>query len=581
MNSHIKPMTAKFGEETWLTEDERFNLDEAALLKRCAPYLSCWWWRINNLYIVADEYGKSVMFRCRPAQVSFFCVMWFLNIILKARQLGFSTAIQIFILDHALFNNDRQCGVIAQGLSEATAIFASKILYPYVRLPSWLKTGRRAVTSKTSTAIYFANDSYVRIAVSFRSGTLQVLHVSEFGKICAQYPLRGDEVKSGSLNAVHKGSLLFIESTAEGAAGHFFDMSIIAMEVLDSGVELTFQDYKFHFYPWWLDLKYTLPAPSKGLRLTKGQSKYFESVEACMHITLTDEQKVWYIAKDRNQEGKMKQEFPSTPMEAFLTSGRKVFDGDDLMRAEGRCLKPLIVYDINPNTGHKKKVTNKVDLSSKATDKLALATSGYLLVWELPDPDEDYAIGGDVAEGLEHGDRSSLDVVAKSDGRQVAHWFGHLDPKRFAKLLAHVGREYNLAYIGPERNNHGHATLQELVDIYPVSRIYHEEHIDREDVDEETLKVGWHTSAQSKPLLTSGLDDLLVNDVDGIRWRGTVAELNIFVYDKKGRMGAQTGGFDDQAMSYMIAQEMRARMPKRRIIDDKNAPQNNNHWMAR
>ena len=579
----MRPASSKYSNDTWLTPEERMALrhDEAELLKRCDPYLDCWWWRINNLYIIADEYGNEVLFRCRKAQTVLFCMMWFLNIILKARQLGFSTAIQVFILDHALFNDNRQCGVIAQGISEATAIFATKILYPYDRLPSWLKTGKRSVVSKTSTAIYFANASFVRVAVSFRSGTLQVLHVSEYGKICAQYPLRADEVQSGSLNAVHEGSLLFIESTAEGATGNFFDMSVEAMEFLESGMDLTKQDYKFHFYPWFDDPKYALPVPDKGLQLTKKQFKYFTGIEAAMKMKLTDEQKNWYLKKESSQKGKMKQEFPSSPMEAFLTSGRKVFDSDDLARAEGRCTKPLIVYDICPTTGNRKKVTQNIDLKTKAADKLAQTTQGYLLVWELPDPDEDYAIGGDVAEGLEHGDRSSFDVVAKSDGRQVGHWFGHLDTKRFARLMAHVGFWYNTAYLGPERNNHGHAVLQELVEIYPTARIYHEEHIDREDIDEETQKVGWYTSAQSKPILVSGLEDLLANDVDGIRWRGTVSELNIFVYDKKGRMGAQSGGFDDQAMSYMIAQEIRARMPKRRVVDDKNSAHNPNHWMAR
>ncbi|WP_025820689.1 hypothetical protein [Shewanella marina] len=112
----MKPATALYDTSTWLTPDERMALrdDEAELLKRCAPYLDCWWWRLNNLYIIADEYGQEVMFRCRPAQVMLFCMLWFLNIILKARQLGFSTAIQIFILDHAIFNDNRKCGVIAQ-----------------------------------------------------------------------------------------------------------------------------------------------------------------------------------------------------------------------------------------------------------------------------------------------------------------------------------------------------------------------------------------------------------------------------------------------------------------------------------
>lgn len=579
----MKPATALYDTSTWLTPDERMALrhDEAELFKRCAPYLDCWWWRLNNLYIIADEYGQEVMFRCRPAQVMLFCMLWFLNIILKARQLGFSTAIQIFILDHAIFNDNRKCGVIAQGLTESTEIFASKILYPYERLPSWLKSGKRAIKSKTGSSLYLHNDSSIRVAVSFRSGTLQVLHVSEYGKICAQFPLRSDEVLSGSLKTVHDGSLIFVESTAEGAAGHFFDMTLEAMELLASGIMLNQKQFKFHFYPWFDDPKYRLELPSRGLFLTKVQRQYFESVEAANHLQLTDEQKHWYLTEEKVLKGKMKQEFPSTPMEAFLTSGRKVFNAQDLMRVEGRCQKPLIVYDIEPYTGKRNKVTQQVDLSSHAADKLSAAVMGYLLVWELPDEDEDYAIGGDIAEGLEHGDRSSIDVVARSDGRQVAHWFGHIDTKRFAHLLKHIGLLYNQAYIGPERNNHGHAVLQELVDIYPNSRIYHEEYIDREDTDEETHKVGWHTSAQSKPILVSGLEDLLSHDADGIKWRGTVAELNIFVYDKKGRMGAQTGGFDDQAMSYMIAQEMRARMPKRRVVDDSDGPYNPNHWMAR
>lgn len=577
----MQPKLAKYPKSTWLTPEERFELDEVELLERCEPYLDCWWWRINNLYIIADEKGREVLFRCRIAQTVLFMTMWFLNIILKARQLGFSTAIQVFILDHAMFNDNRQCGVIAQGKDEAGAIFSSKILYPYERLPSWLKTGKRSVKSKTGTGIKFNNDSWIRVAVSFRSGTLQVLHVSEYGKICANYPLRADEVQSGSLNAVHEGSYIFIESTAEGASGNFFDMSVDAMELLASGLMLGPQDFKFHFYPWFDDPKYVAAVPPGGLKLSKEKAKYFKAVEKANGVTLTDEQISWYIGKERNQKGKMKQEYPSTPMEAFLTSGRKVFDSDDLMRAEGRCVKPLLVYDLEPYTGKRKKMNGKVDLSAKGSDKLAQSTLGYLLVWELPDENEDYAIGSDVAEGLEHGDRSSLDVVAKSDGRQVAHWFGHIDPKRFAHINKHIGLMYNKAYIGVERNNHGHATLQELVEIYPTSRIYTEEHIDREDTDEETRKVGWHTSAQSKPILTSGLDELLTHDKDGIVWRGTVNELNTFVYDKKGRMGAQSGGFDDQVMSYAIAQEMRVRMPKRLIKDDTPAPHNPNHWMAR
>lgn len=578
----MQPKTAKYPKSTWMTPEERMELrdDEAELLKRCAPYLDCWWWRINNLYIIADEKGREVLFRCRMAQEFLFCVMWYLNIILKARQLGFSTAIQVFILDHALFNDNRKCGVIAQNKELASGIFSSKILYPYERLPSWLKSGRRNLVSKTTTSITFKNDSAINVAVSFRSGTLQVLHVSEYGKICAEFPKRADEVQSGSLNAVHPGSLLFIESTAEGAAGNFFEMSVEAMDLKETGVDLSFLDFKFHFFPWFDDPKYVMDVPKGGLKLSKSQEKYFEAIEKASNSTLSDEQKCWYVNKERSQKGKMKQEFPSTPMEAFLTSGRKVFDGEDLLLAEGKCSKPLLVYDLEPMTGSMHKAMSKVDLTHKSSDKLNNSALNYLLVWELPDRDEEYAIGGDVAEGLEHGDRSSLDVVAKSDGRQVAHWFGHLSPKLFAHIIKHVGLMYNKAFVGVERNNHGHAVLQELVEIYPTSRIYNEEHIDREETREETAKVGWHTSAASKPILVATFEELLREQKDGIQWKGTISEMHIFVFDKQGRMGAQSGGFDDQVMSYLIAQEMRVRMPRKltrnRVIEDSE----NTHWVT-
>lgn len=64
--------------------------------------------------------------------------------------------------------------------------------------------------------IEFAHGSNIMVATSFRSGTVQRLHISEHGKICAKYPAKAKEVRTGTLNAVAEGSIVFIESTAEG-----------------------------------------------------------------------------------------------------------------------------------------------------------------------------------------------------------------------------------------------------------------------------------------------------------------------------------------------------------------------------
>ncbi|EON5389771.1 terminase, partial [Escherichia coli] len=269
-----------------------------------------------------------------------------------------------------------------------------------------------------------------------------------------------------------------------------------------------------------------------------------------------------------------KQEFPSTPQEAFLTSGRRVFSAESTLQAESFCSPPMIVYDIEPVTGAKTKAQS---LREGNKNELQRTLMNYLLVWELPDPDEEYVCGADTAEGLEHGDRSSLDVVKRSNGEQVAHWFGHLDAELFAHLISQVCRMYNNAFVGPERNNHGHAVILKLRELYPTRYIYNEQHLDQA-YDDDTPRLGWLTTRQSKPVLTEGMKTLLNNGISGIRWSGTLSEMNTYVYDAKGSMNAQEGCFDDQLMSYMIAQEMRARMPVR--VKQKTDKRRTTHWMA-
>ncbi len=567
-----------------MKQDDRLNdadiaaMSEAEQVAYIKAHLSDVWWRLNNLYKIVNEDGELVTFRMRPAQRELFKNMHYRNIILKARQLGFSTGIDIYLLDQALFNKNLSCGIIAQDLPAAGEIFSTKISVPFDNLPVWLRTTFPVSTRREGANgghIEFAHGSKIRVSTSFRSGTVQRLHISEHGKICAKYPAKAKEVRTGTLNAIKDGCIVFIESTAEGVGGDFHTMSTRAMDLGQLNLPLTSQDYKFHFFAWWQDPKYQTSVPTGGLRLSKYHQAYFAAVEQTMGITLLDEQKQWYIRKEIEQQEEMKQEFPSTPSEAFLTSGRRVFAAINVMQAEGQCQSPLLVYDIEPVTGKRTKVQA---LRAGNAEELQRTLLNHLLVWELPDPDEDYAIGGDVAEGLENRDRSSFDVVKKSTGEQVAHWFGYLDAELFAQLMAHVGRWYNTAFIGPERNNHGHAVIQKLREVYPHRSIYSEQYLDR-DHDDETPKLGWLTTAQSKPVIIEGLKSLLRESASGVRWIGTINELNTYVYDARGRMNAQTGCFDDQVMSYAIAQEMRARMPARpkHTPIDRSKPK---HWMA-
>lgn len=270
-------------------------------------------WRLSNLYTVIDELGREVPFRPNDAQLRFQDELHNFNILLKARQLGFTTFCCLIYLDACVFSPNTRAGVIAHKLDDAKVIFRDKVKFPYDRLDEGLRTTVPAVQDSADT-LTFGNNSSIRVSTSMRSGTVQYLHVSEFGKICAQYPEKAREIVTGALNAVHAGQFIVIESTAEGQEGAFYRMTQEARAAKEAGRPLTALDYKFHFFPWWKDVRYTLPGAM--VTISDDYERYFEKLEAD-GIKLTEGQKAWYVKKDQTMEGDMKREYPSTPDEAF------------------------------------------------------------------------------------------------------------------------------------------------------------------------------------------------------------------------------------------------------------------------
>lgn len=264
----------------------------------------------------------SVPFNPNRAQKRFMRRLWHRNLILKARQLGFTTLIAILWLDHALFNADQRCGIIAQDREAAEVIFRDKVKYAYTNLPEEIRE-RFPLARDSATELLFAhNNSSIRVATSMRSGTIHRLHISEFGKICAKFPDKAKEVMTGSIPAVPLTGILVIESTAEGANGDFYDLCTQAEALHHSHQKLTQRDYRFHFYAWWQEPNYRMDAGA--VVVTDKQHEYFEQIEVEAGTTLDMEQRAWYVATQAadfsGREERMWQEYPSTPREAFQQS---------------------------------------------------------------------------------------------------------------------------------------------------------------------------------------------------------------------------------------------------------------------
>lgn len=449
-------------------------------------------WRLNNLYSVIDEEGNLVKFKLRPSQVYLLSNLHYKNIILKARQLGFTTFICIFLLDYALFNQNKQIGIIAHTQSDAGVIF-KKVKIAWDSFPKPIKEFLHLQTVGDSKVEYeFSNGSVMRISTSLRSGTYQALLVTEFGKICSRFPDKADEIITGTLPAVPTHGLVFIESTAEGEDGHFHDMAQDAMEAKRVFRSLTVKDYKFFFFPW-----YQNPADVvRGEVEISGEvNEYLDKMERLCKVTFTTEQRNWYYLEKRIQKGKMQQEHPSYPEEAFLVSGNKLFPGE------------------------------MVDEQREMYARDPLEVEGDFLIYKRFIKNHLYALGADVSQGVKR-DSSTIVVLDLTLGETVLTYKSNtIDPVNFAHDIKKAALMYGGCIAAPEANNVGQTTCVTLNAIYP--NIYTQV---REGMLESvpTSKLGWLTTTLSKPRMMYELSEAMGDSVLKVCDKGILSEAKKF-----------------------------------------------------
>lgn len=274
-------------------------------------------WRLEHLYWILDAQGQKVQFQLKPAQRKLLRKMKLRNVILKARQLGFTTFIDVLLLDICIFTENYRGSIIAHSLPAAKKMLAEKIKTPYDNLPAEIKN-RITLTKNNETEIHFSNGSRIEVSTSARSGTYQFLHISEYGKICARRPQDAREIKTGSFPAIHQEGFIFVESTAEGKEGHFHDLCEESEKLLMQGMEPNALQFKFHFFPWYDEQSYRI-SPI-GVTVPERLKTYFSELEDKLNIKISDDQRAWYVITENTYKEDMKREYPSTPEEAFAAA---------------------------------------------------------------------------------------------------------------------------------------------------------------------------------------------------------------------------------------------------------------------
>lgn len=310
-------------------------------------------WRLRNLYKIKDKDGDTVTFKPNEVQDRFIDRLWYRNLVPKARQRGFSTAVQIIMLDRCLFVPLSDTAVIAQDKDTAKKIRNSKIKFAYDRLPPVIRHEMVPLVVDNVTELRWDNGSVMTVSASARGGTLDFLHVSEYGIKCLRDPEGAREIQEGSFPAAEKG-IIVVESTVESNYGIFADMVRQAQAQELSGRKLSRLDFRLHFASWWDAAEYEIDP--ELVAISPQDHAYFARMETTIGREIGPRKRAWYVAKRDSEYGganeKMWRQYPTTLEEAFQVATDGLWLAEQLARArrEGRITRVPLNAGLPVNT---------------------------------------------------------------------------------------------------------------------------------------------------------------------------------------------------------------------------------------
>ena len=520
---------------------------------------------IENCLKIKTKSGTVVPFRLNDAQRKLYAVAKRQQdagkpvrlIILKARQLGFSTLTEGLIF-HACATRKNVNALIVAHREDATAnLFRMSKLF-YDELPAPVKPMLRASNAQE---LVFENPSKLRSEREARPGlrsrircataggrgigrsdTLQCVHLSEY----AFWPDGADGKAStlaGILQAVPSlpGTMVVIESTANG----FEDFK----ERWDAAVAGE-NDFEPVFFAWFENPDYSMP-------VVPGTEWTPEERDLKAAYRLTDEQlqwRRWCIANNCGGSLDMfRQEYPASPGEAFLHSGTGVFDNEQIVLRLERLPEPAVRGEFTDG-------------------EWTESETGAITLYELPEEGVPYVLGGDTAG--EGSDYFTAIVIDNVSGRIAAKLRQKYSEPEYVRQICALGRFYNDALVAIETN----------FSTYPVMKLQEMEYPnqysrEREDTYTRQMKksYGFRTDRQSRPRAIANLVEVFSSHPEWFSDRELLEEMLTFCYNEDHRPEALAGKHDDlvmgAAITYAVRHQQRMTVltepekPREKLID--------------
>lgn len=462
-------------------------------------------WRIRNLYTITNKEGRRVIFEPNDCQALVNAMPEHRKMILKSRQIGFSTNELIKMFDHACWNENVTAVIIAHEIDSLKKLFRTvQRAYKYMH-PDLRPVLDRGGGSKYE---YFFPELNSRIYCDLesRSDTATWLHISE-----AAFMKDSSKLKA-TLQTVPLGGRVTMETTPNGMSNHYYDMW------MDQD-----QPYRKVFFPWYSFKQYRMPCKEK-LILTDDERELIAKAKRLYKIDIDNEQ----IMFRRFKKAELKvssfdktrvtfeQEYPEDDISCFLASGESVMD----------------LFKINKMISQ---------LGSPLSD------SEGLKMYVKPVKGRRYVIGADVAEGVRRD--YSVGVCIDVESRKiVAKLRSHWKPSDFATKLYELGKMYSSPgpvwpILAVERNNHGHAVLLKLDETLGYPALY---------VNPNDERLGWKTDSITRPIMINAFIDAIEDQYLSVPDKDILNECLTLV-DINGKIEAVEGKFDDCVIATAIA----------------------------
>lgn len=494
---------------------------------------------IEAVMQIVDKQQRVVPFFFNEVQADFVC-RWKGRsnrpfFVLKGRQQGFTTLITALQLCYCLVRKNFAGFTLADTAENMNAIFADKAKAMYERLPAVLKPHAKYNSRKELV--------FDRLGTSWRVGTAgenlgrsRTLHFVHYSEVAFyRCPLAGLQRSLGE--AVTQDAAVVYETTANGWNS--------AKDLWDSGVCVNL------FYPWWRTAEYR----SRRYEALQTQDDWLQARLAWLADKGLDrEQLAWYADKYAHYLDKqsIRQEYPCTPEEAWVSTAECEFDRDKVLDALSK-IDPsqdkVGYFDcrlLHTAFGDEVQVAGWVDDPAgciRLHSPPKTRTEGGK-VWMHP-----YALGGDTAG--EGSDWYSAKVVSGITGESVATLHVcHTDDDLYAMQVYALGCYYNHAVVAVEVNFSLMPTR--LLERWGYSPLYRREKWDSV-IGQVSHRVGFCTNAQTRPVILANLKSIWRASSAIEKDRDTLLEMLSFVKNLAGRPEAARGKHDDLVMALAIA----------------------------